>query len=89
MLLVWTFYLSKYHEKCVLLHIYIILIIIIYHINIVAQLSTVFNIDINKKWFIWSCDTEDWSNYAENAALNNMNNLYLKYIKIENSYFKL
>ncbi len=55
-----------------------ILIIIIYHINIVAQLSTVFNIDINKKWFIWSCDTEDWSNYAENAALNNMNNLYLK-----------
>ncbi len=64
-----------------------ILIIIIYHINIVAQLSTVFNIDINKKWFIWSCDTEDWSNYAENAALNNMNNLYFKIYKDRKKLF--
>ncbi len=30
-----------------------------------------------------SCDTEDWSNDAENSALPP------KYIKIENSYFKL
>ncbi len=30
-----------------------------------------------------SCDTEDWSNDAENAAL------HIKYIKIENCYFNL
>ncbi len=32
-----------------------------------------------------SCDSEDWSNDAENAALPNRNN----YIQIENCYFKL
>ncbi len=31
-----------------------------------------------------SCDTEDWSNDAENSI-----NHILNYIKIENSYFKL
>ncbi len=36
-----------------------------------------------------SCDTEDWSNDAENAALHHRNKLHLKYIWIENSYFKL
>ncbi len=37
-----------------------------------------------------SCDTEDWSNDAENSALHHRNKLYiLKYIKIENCYFKL
>ncbi len=38
-----------------------------------------------------SCDTEDWSNDAENSALHHSTeiNYILKYIKIENSYFKL
>ncbi len=30
-----------------------------------------------------SCDTEDWSNDAENSVL------HIEYIKIENSYFNL
>ncbi len=76
MLLVWTFYLSKYHEN-----------IYSFHINIAAQLSTVFNIDINKKCFIWSCDTEDWSNDAENSALNNRNNLHFKIYKDRKQLF--
>ncbi len=42
---------------------------------------------MNKKWFIWSRDTEDWSNYAENAALNNMNNLYFKIYKDRKQLF--
>ncbi len=33
-----------------------------------------------------SCDTEDWSNDAENSALHQINKLYLKYIKIGNQY---
>ncbi len=36
-----------------------------------------------------SCDTEDWSNDAENSALITGINYILKYIHIENSYFKL
>ncbi len=36
-----------------------------------------------------SCDSEDWSNDAENSALITETNYILKYIKIENSYFKL
>ncbi len=36
-----------------------------------------------------SCDTEDWSNDAENSALIPDINYMLKYIKIENCYFKL
>ncbi len=36
-----------------------------------------------------SCDTEDWSNEAENSALITEINYILKYIKTENSYFKL
>ncbi len=37
-----------------------------------------------------SCDTEDWSNDAENSALNHRNKLHFnKYMKIENSYFIL
>ncbi len=36
-----------------------------------------------------SCDTEDWSNDAENSDLITTINYSLKYIKIENSYFKL
>ncbi len=35
-----------------------------------------------------SCDTEDWSNYDENLALITVINYILKYIQIENSYFK-
>ncbi len=36
-----------------------------------------------------SCDTEDWSNDAENTALITEINYSLKYIKIENCSFKL
>ncbi len=36
-----------------------------------------------------SCDTEDWSNDAENSALITGINYILKYIEIENSYFRL
>ncbi len=37
----------------------------------------------------WSCDTEDWSNDAENTALITEINYTLKHIQIESSYFKL
>ncbi len=36
-----------------------------------------------------SCDTEDWSNDAENKALITGINYILIYIQIEKSYFKL
>ncbi len=36
-----------------------------------------------------SCDTEDWSNDAENSALITGINYSLKYIQIESSYVKL
>jgi len=35
-----------------------------------------------------SCNTEDWSNDAENTALITGINYILWYIHIENSYFK-
>ncbi len=35
-----------------------------------------------------SCDTEDWSNDAENSALITAINYILQYFHIENSYFK-
>ena len=34
-----------------------------------------------------SCDTEDWSNDAENSAFITGINDILKYIQIQNSYF--
>ncbi len=37
------------------------------------------------EWFLKDHVTEDWSNDAENSALNTGK----KYIKIEDSYFKL
>ncbi len=38
-----------------------------------------------------SCDTEDWSNDAENSALHHSNKLHFKIygMQLENSYFKL
>ncbi len=36
-----------------------------------------------------SCDTEDWSNDAENTDLISEINYILQYILMENSYFKL
>ncbi len=36
-----------------------------------------------------SCDTEEWSNDAENTALITEINYILTYITIENTYFKL
>ncbi len=61
---------------------------------------TVFNIENNNKCLLssisvyyydfWrSCDTEDWSNDAENTALITEINYILTHIHIENSYFKL
>ncbi len=35
-----------------------------------------------------SCDTEDWSNDAENSALKSGINYMLTYIEIESRYFK-
>ncbi len=35
---------------------------------------------------VGSCDTEDWSNDAENSALITGINYILKYIQIENTY---
>ncbi len=63
-----------------------------------AQLFWIFIIIRNVSWaanqhnsndFWRSCDTEDWSNDAENTALCHRNKLYFKIIKIENSYVKL
>ncbi len=34
------------------------------------------------------CDTEDWSNDAENQDLHHRKKYILTYIKIETSYFK-
>ncbi len=61
--------------------------------------TTVFNIDNNQKCFLsskssyyydfWrSCDTEDWSNDAENTALITEINYMLTDIHIETIYFK-
>ncbi len=36
-----------------------------------------------------SCDTEDWSNDAENTAFIKGKTYILSYMHIENSYFKL
>ncbi len=36
-----------------------------------------------------TCDTEYWSNDVENPALITETNSIVKYIKIENCYFKL
>ncbi len=50
------------------------------------------NIDYKSVYYydFWrSCDTEDWSNDAENTALITEINYSLNYIKIENCYFKL
>ncbi len=52
---------------------------------------TVFNIDNNQYIRMiseGSCDTEDWRNDAENSTLSYAINYILKYIKIENWYFK-
>ncbi len=54
--------------------------------------QTVPNIDYKSAYYndFWrSCDTEDRRNDAENTALITRINYILKYIKIENGYFKL
>ncbi len=50
------------------------------------------NIDNKSAYYydFWrSCDTEDWSNDAENTALITEIHYSFKYIKIENCYYKL
>ncbi len=70
-----------------------------FHKN-VKQQNNIFYIDNNRKCFLssksayyydfWgSCDTEDWSNDAENTAYITGINYILQYIHTENSYFKL
>ncbi len=61
--------------------------------------STVLNIDNNNKNVSWaanqnirmisegSCDTEDWSNDAENSALTHRNKLYFKIYSNKNQLF--
>ncbi len=82
MLFFWTFYSSENPKKTC------------------ATVPTVLNFDINQKLFLssksvyyydfWrSCDTEDWSNDAENTALITEINYILTHIHIENSYLKL
>ncbi len=60
--------------------------------------TTVLNIDNNQKWAAnqhirmiseGSCDTEDWSNDAENSALITEINYNLIHIKIQKKYFKV
>ncbi len=59
----------------------------------IAQLFSTLIIIRNKSVYsndFWrSCDTEDWSNDAENTALITEINYILTYIYIENCYFKL
>ncbi len=55
----------------------------------ISSSTTVSTLKINQHIIIisdGSCDTEDWSNDAENSALHQINKLYLKYIKIGNQY---
>ncbi len=62
-----------------------------------AQLFTTLSIIINVSWAAnqhrmiseGSCDTEDWSNDAENTALITRINYILIYIQIENNSYKL
>ncbi len=81
MLIFGSFYSSKNHERN----------------NSLIKL-TVLNIDNNNnnncflssKLYIFSkrsCDTENWSNAAENSALITEINYILKYVQIENSCF--
>jgi len=51
------------------------------------NIRTVFNTDNNQQIIIleWSCDTEDWSNDAENTGIN----YSILYIHMENSSFIL
>ncbi len=60
--------------------------------------TAVFNIDNKVSWAAnqhirmiseGSCDTEDWSNDAENSALITGINYIFKYTQIENSYLEL
>ncbi len=61
-----------------------------YSSKIEKMYSTVLNIDNQHITMIseGSCDTEDWSNAAENIALITGINYILIYIQIESSYFK-
>ncbi len=90
MLFFWTFYssVSPKKIKCIMVSTQILCS------------TTVFNIDNNQKCFLssksvyvydfWrSCDTEDWSNDAENTALITEINYSLTEIHIENSYLKI
>ncbi len=60
--------------------------------------TTVLNIDNNKKCFLSSrsayyvfseesCDTEDWSNDAENSAWNHRNKLHFKIFSNSKKFF--
>ncbi len=78
---------------------FIKIIMKMYSILVSVKWWTLLNTDINQKCFLssksayyydfWrSCDTEDWSNDAENT--DSITGIYyiLKYITIDNSYCK-
>ncbi len=78
---------------------FIKIIMKMYSILVSVKLWTLLNTDKNQKCFwssksvyyydFWrSCDTEDWSNDAENTDLITEIYYILKYITIDNSYCK-
>ncbi len=66
-----------------------------FHKNIVQHNSTLIIIIRNASWAVYyydfwrSCDTEDWSNYAENAALIKAISCILQYNHIKKNSFIL
>ncbi len=82
---VWTFYLLKRYQgfhKHMKQHNCFSALIIIRNVSWAANLHI-------RMISEGSCDTEDWSNDAENTALITEINLILQYIHTENSYLKL
>ncbi len=84
--------------RCRLVGLYLLYIYHWFCINI--ENTAVFNFDNNQKCSLssksvyyddfWrSCDTEDWSNDAENTDVHHRNKLILQYITIDTSHFKL
>ncbi len=65
----------------------------VFHKNIKQHNCFQHNVDNKKKCFLsrmiseWSCDTEDWSNDAENTALHHRNKFNFTVYSNRNSYF--
>ncbi len=80
-LLFWTFYSPKNPDKT-------------FSCDFLKSSKTVFNNKNNRncflRWFLKDhvCNTEDWSNDAENSALNHSNKLHFKIYSIRNKFTK-